>query len=55
MSIEARIVSFATLVFSIKFKKSVVSLRYEICVLAMAEVGDQQMMRLVQWSLRSRI
>ena len=34
MSIETRVVSFATLVFSIKFKKSVVSLRYDFCVLA---------------------
>ena len=41
--------SFATLVFSIKFKKSVVSLRYDFCTLAMAEVGYQQMMRFVQW------
>ena len=47
--------SFATLVFSIKFKKSVVSLRYDFCSLAMAEVGDQQIMRFVQWGLRSLI
>ena len=33
-SIETRIVSFATFVFSIKFKKSVVSLRYDFCILA---------------------
>ena len=39
--------SFATLVFSVKFKKSVVSLRYDFCILAMAEVGDQQKMRFV--------
>ena len=50
-SIEARIVFFATLLSSIKFKKSVVSLRYDSCILAMAEVGDQQMMRFVQWGL----
>ena len=29
---NARIVSFATLVFSIKFKKYVVSLRYDLCI-----------------------
>ena len=34
MSIETRIVFFATLVFSIKFKKSVVSLRYNFRILA---------------------
>ena len=33
-SIETSIVSFATFVFSIKFKKSVVSLRYDFCILA---------------------
>ena len=47
--------SFATLVFSIKFKKSLVSLRYDFCILAMAEEGDQQMIRFVQWGLRSLI
>ena len=47
--------SFATLVFSVKFKKSVVSLRYDFCILAMAEVGDQQIMRFVQWGLCSLI
>ena len=33
-SIETGIVSFATCVFSIMFKKSVVSLRYDFCILA---------------------
>ena len=33
-SIETRIVSFATFVFYLKFKKSVVSLRYDFYTLA---------------------
>ena len=53
--IETRIASFATLVFSIRFKKSLVSLRYDFFILTMAKVGDQQMMRFVQWGLRSLI